>query len=109
MHIKDGLLDRAWDVYDEFEKQFKHFIDSLQEEPVNEDLEKVAYTYACNPLKTSYGETSPNPEVKDAVIYGANWQKQKDIKILKSIITNEKDYPTLDSFLNTFKIKQYEK
>lgn len=69
----DNDYSFGFNVQDEFE---------LVEEPVSDDLEKVAYTYSlkCYPLKTSYGETSPNPEVKDAVIYGANWQKQQMMK-----------------------------
>jgi hypothetical protein len=70
LHIKDGLLDRAWDVYDEFEKQFKHFIDSLQEESVSDDLEEAADSY----IKT-YGEILGFG--RQTFKAGAKWQKEQ--------------------------------
>ena len=48
-----------------------HFIDSLQEEPVSEELEEAAHEYAD--LRQSNYETAFY-----AFMSGANWQKAKD-------------------------------
>ena len=49
-------------------------LDSLQEEPVNEDLEDFALQYAGHHAPYD----SCMQEVKDAVKAGANWQEAKD-------------------------------
>jgi len=51
----------------------KMYIDSLQNEPVSEDLEKAAINY----MKT---ENPPIWGLHDGFIAGANWQKQQMMK-----------------------------
>lgn len=115
---KNQIVDILLDFYEEYDANDRPMIpniyagkilDSLQEEPVSEDWYEAAVEHAAT------GEILPNckeminfDKVK-AFKAGAQWQKQKDAKILESVITNGKDYPTLDSFLNTFKIMQYGK
>lgn len=52
------------------------FINSLQAEPVSEDLELASERYACKFSSSKYG----HDKVKDAVIWGANWQKEQMLK-----------------------------
>lgn len=48
------------------------YIDSLEEEPVSEDLEYASEKYACRFSSSKYG----HDKVKDAFITGAQWQKE---------------------------------
>ena len=52
------------------------YIDSLQEEPVNKDLEYASEKYACRFSSSKYG----HDKVKDAFIAGAKWQKEQMTK-----------------------------
>ena len=61
------------------------FIDSLQEEPVSEDLEDFAGKYGANAIYERYYDKEGIPvgigaELCEAVIVGANWQRQKNQK-----------------------------
>ena len=51
------------------------FISSTQAEPVSEDLELASERYACKFSSSKYG----HDKVKDAVVWGANWQKEQMI------------------------------
>lgn len=70
----------------------EHFINSMQEEPVNEDLEKAASQDACEVVNTCSAVGIPNDHipswVQDAMvnefIHGAKWkerQMQSTIKL----------------------------
>ena len=48
------------------------YIDTMQEEPVSEDLEYASEKYACRFSSSKYG----HDKVKDAFIAGADWQKE---------------------------------
>jgi len=98
----------------------EHFDEMLGEEPVSEDLEIAANEWDAKASFTPfymvlddkgnpYGVRQDYTTHAESFKAGAKWQKQQDTKILESIITNGKDYPTLDSFLNTFKMMQYGK
>ena len=50
-----------------------NFVNSLQAEPVSEDLELASERYACKFSNSKYG----HDKVKDAVVWGANWQKEQ--------------------------------
>ena len=97
-----------------FEEAVEHSNILEQEEPVSEDLEDAAIEICSEVLE---GETIlidgheyvVLSDAEECFKAGAQWQKQQDAKILESVITNGKDYPTLDSFLNTFKMMQYGK
>lgn len=54
----------------------------LQEEPVSKDLEEASYRFACkcNPLKTEYSTTSPNPEIIKTFKTGAKWKEEQMMK-----------------------------
>jgi hypothetical protein len=52
------------------------FINSLQAEPMSEDLELASERYACKFSSSKYGHY----KVKDAVVWGANWQKEQMLK-----------------------------
>jgi hypothetical protein len=54
------------------------FIDSLQEEPVSEELEKAANFYADT--HTEWFDADNNPYVSPAFKAGAKWQKEQMIK-----------------------------
>lgn len=86
---------------------------SWQEEFVSEDLEEASKKYSSCIYLEEVLSDDDKEVLKERLINtfkaGADWQKEQDIKILKSIITNGKDYRTLDSFLNTFKMMQYGK
>ena len=60
------------------------FINSLQKEPMSEDLEQASERYACKFSSSKYG----HDKVKDAVVWGANWQKEQ---MLKALLDMEKD------------------
>lgn len=63
------------------------FIDSLHEEPVNEELEKVAYEYSLYPVAPSKFVLAEQG-FKD----GANWQKQQLMKkAIEGIVTTNID------------------
>ncbi len=63
------------------------FIDSMQEEPVNEELEKVAYEYSLYPVAPSKFVLAEQG-FKD----GANWQKQQLMKkAIEGIVTTNID------------------
>ncbi len=51
------------------------FINSLQGESMSEDLELASERYACKFSSSKYG----HDKVKDAVVWGANWQKEQMI------------------------------
>lgn len=53
----------------------KNFINSLQEEPVSEDLKVAAQEYEQN--RKDYDATSDNEIVRRAFKAGAKWQKEK--------------------------------
>ena len=83
-------------------KELLSFIDSMQEEPVSEDLEEVAKTYA---KKESHGYEPCN--IVETFKAGANWQKQQMMKnAIDGVITfdyygdNDKIYGCIahDSF-----------
>ena len=57
--------------------KFRSIIDSLQEEPVSEDLDRAAEKYAYE-LFPSIG--AANTETELAFKVGANWQKQEMMK-----------------------------
>ena len=88
---------------EDLKKVFDKYAIDFDEEPVSEDLEEAGKQYLerSNPDRVH--------QITNAFKAGTKWQKQQDTKILESIITNGKDYPTLDSFLNTFKMMQYGK
>ena len=73
-------------------KKILEYIDSLQEEPVSDDLEKISYYFACmcNPLKAACSTSSPDPDVIKAFKAGAKWQKENmmakafDAKVLEN-------------------------
>lgn len=52
------------------------FIDSLQENPVSEDLEEASEKYACRFTSSKYGHDKIKATFKD----GANWQKKQMMK-----------------------------
>lgn len=54
-------------------KLSKHNQDSLSKEEVSEDLELASERYACKFSSSKYG----HDKVKDAVVWGANWQKEQ--------------------------------
>ena len=67
-------------------KDALNFIDSMQEEPVSEDLEEIAGLYGANSVHRQYYDKNGMPtgigsELADAVIYGAKWQKHIDMGI----------------------------
>lgn len=91
-----GRLDKAKEVFAECPssaiggiisayENVVSFIDNLPKEPMSEDLKKVADDYAnkhsillgfdcdAEPIQTG-------TDIKDAVIYGARWQKEKILK-----------------------------
>ena len=60
----------------EEDARFLDFIDSLQEEPVSEDLNTAAKEYANNITK----KIGYRLQLRRAVCFGANWQKEQMIK-----------------------------
>ena len=52
------------------------FINSLQGESMSEDLKLASERYACKFSSSKYG----HDKVKDAVIWGANWQREQMLK-----------------------------
>lgn len=50
-----------------------NFINSMQKESECEDLELASERYACKFSNSKYG----HDKVKDAVVWGANWQKEQ--------------------------------
>ena len=60
------------------------FINSLPAELVSEDLELVSERYACKFSSSKYG----HDKVKDAVVWGAKWQKER---MMKALLDMEKD------------------
>lgn len=56
------------------------YIDSLQEEPVSEELEDAADKYSQSIHSDYSNDMFDSHNIYDAVIYGANWQRQKMIK-----------------------------
>lgn len=60
------------------------FINSLPAELVSEDLELASERYACKFSSSKYG----HDKVKDAVIWGANWQKEQ---MLRALLDMEND------------------
>ena len=60
----------------EEDARFLDFIDSLQEEPVSEDLNTAAKEYANNITK----KIGYRLQLRRAVCFGANWQKEKMMK-----------------------------
>lgn len=64
-----------------------NFINAMQEEPVNEELEKVAYEYSLYPVAPSKFVLAEQG-FKD----GANWQKQQLMKkAIEGIVTTNID------------------
>lgn len=73
-----------------------NIIDTLQKEPASEDLEEAADNYAqqhnellgfdcdCEPIQTG-------PELKKAIIFGAEWQRKKDQEIDKLTESSDLD------------------
>lgn len=64
----------------------------LQKEPVSEDLELASERYACKFSNSKYG----HDKVKDAVVWGANWQKEQMLKDAISCKVFWHDMPLLD-------------
>lgn len=60
------------------------FINSLQAEPVSEDLELASERYACKYSDSKYGYK----KVSEAFQAGANWQKEQ---MMKALLDMEKD------------------
>lgn len=60
----------------EEEYPLDELIDTMQAEPVSEDLELASERYACKFSSSKYG----HDKVKDAVVWGANWQKEQMMK-----------------------------
>lgn len=50
-----------------------NLINSMQKESECEDLELASERYACKYSDSKYG----HDKVKDAVVWGANWQKER--------------------------------
>ena len=66
-------------------KEILSFVKSLQKESVNDDLEKVAENYANKHSVLLGFDCDSEPiqtgtDIKNAVIYGAQWQKQQMMK-----------------------------
>lgn len=86
-------LDNEWYLCNSSEAKYKRetykeildFINSLQQEPVNEDLEKAAEQDVCEVVNTCSATGIPNDHipswVQDAMInefiHGAKWQKEQ--------------------------------
>jgi hypothetical protein len=91
-------------------KELLSFIDSMQEELISEDLKKAARKYAGIPEDSPHDLKYCVQDKKakyDAVLYGANWQKEQMMKNAKDgVITfdyygdNDKIYGCIahDSF-----------
>jgi hypothetical protein len=73
---------------DGFTNEIMDIIDSLQEEPVSEDLEYASEKYACRFSSSKYG----HDKVKDAFITGAQWQKKQIV-----LNDNNKEYHRVHS------------
>lgn len=67
--FRNGKIEALREVCD--------FINTLQAEPVSEDLEQASERYACKFSSSKYG----HDKVKDAVVWGANWQKEQMMKV----------------------------
>ena len=86
---KENSMDKVQKIREEVEKLHGNpyymmavkdalaIIDSLQEEPISDDLEKAAKAYSNN-LDNIYG--SIGEQTRNAFKAGAEWQKQKTIK-----------------------------
>ena len=76
-----------WKGYNSALNDILSFIDSMEEEPVNEELEKVAYEYSLYPVAPSKFVLAEQG-FKD----GANWQKQQLMKkAIEGIVTTNID------------------
>ena len=71
------------------------FIYSLPAELVSEDLELASERYACKFSSSKYG----HDKVKDAVVWGANWQKEQMLKAAVECKVLENDADNGDSAL----------
>ena len=71
----DGCITQ---VAKTIEKKILPYIDSLQEEPVIEDLQKTARKYEEN--RKDWDARSENEVVRRAFVAGAKWQKQQIMK-----------------------------
>jgi transcription-repair coupling factor (superfamily II helicase) len=60
------------------------FINSMQKESECEDLELASERYSCKFSSSKYG----HDKVKDAVVWGANWQKER---MMTALLDMEKD------------------
>ena len=61
-------------------EEISYLIDSMQEEPVSEDLEKVADQYSESVESDYSNDMFDSHNIFEAVIYGAKWQKQQMMK-----------------------------
>jgi hypothetical protein len=70
------------------------YIDSLEEEPVSDDLEYASEKYACRFSSSKYG----HDKVKDAFITGAQWQKERMLNnaIEREVKVDAGGYPYID-------------
>ena len=103
----DGL-----DITNKYRLNLIRVIEYLQEEHVSEDLEEASYRFACKcqPLKTEYSTSSPNPEVIEAFKNGAKWQKEQmmkeaiDTEVCERITQNGL-LPSVTVLANGFKVR----
>ena len=79
---------------DEAYNEVLSYIDSLEEEPVSEDLEYASEKYACRFSSSKYG----HDKVKDAFITGAQWQKERMLNnaIEREVKVDAGGYPYID-------------
>lgn len=85
--LEKELLKRAGDSYRiegsiDALKGLLSFLDTIEKEPVSEDLEEAAINYIA-PIENEDGLKVINfsgQDIKDAFIAGANWQKEKDTR-----------------------------
>lgn len=60
------------------------FIDSMQEEPVSDDLEDAADKYSQSIHSDYFNDMFDSHNIYDAVIYGAKWQKEQMKEVLQT-------------------------
>ena len=87
---QDGLMDAQGNFASREDEGAYHilcsldnYIDSMNKEPVSEDLEEAAIKYAGIPEDSPHDLKYCVQDKKakyDAVLYGANWQKQQMTK-----------------------------
>lgn len=100
----DRLLNKEWRLTDSTEGKYRHeaykelleFIDSLPEEKISDDLEKVCEQLAENARKHKAETSSPffsQTDYKQGVIDGAKWQKEQMMKdVVESVFIQDYGY-----------------